>query len=256
MQVRIDKGFSHGLQLITSYTWSRFIDNNSEVFNTANTNSALASVPAFQGGLRLDRAVSDYDRTHRAVIAYIWDLPGFKRGLLGTALGGWQLSGVTTFQSGAPFTIANGLDMNGDGVSTGDRPDIGNPNAPKNTRAVIVGTSTCSTGFQNPDTKACVTPNDVYVVQGTGFPNANTIGRNTERSNWVKNFDMNIFKLFRFTERFKLEYRVEAFNVFNHPQFTGAPPRNVVSSLAGQFRDFNQLNGGGRTMRMGLKLIF
>jgi len=263
LQVRIDKAYGHGLQFTTSYTWSKFIDNVSEVFATGSTNASTASVPAFQGGLRLDRGPSDYDRTHRLVISHIWDLPGFKEGLLGKTLGGWQLSGVATFQSGAPFTIINGSDRNGDGLSTADRPDVGNPNAPHNTRALVVPTATCSTGLQNPDTKACVTPNDVYVIQATllpgnvaNFPNANTLGRNTERSNWTKNFDMNVFKVFRFTERFRLEYRVEAFNVFNHPQFTGLPPRNVTSSLAGQYFNFNLLNGGGRQMRMGLKLLF
>lgn len=104
-----------------------------------------------------------------------------------------------------------------DGLATADRPDIGNPNAPHNSRAVIVATGTRSTGYQNPDTKTCVTPNDVFVVQGTGFPNAKTIGRNTERSKWTENFDLNVFKNFRITERFKLEYRLEAFNVFNIP---------------------------------------
>lgn len=263
LQFRVDKGFSHGLTFTTSYTWSKLLDNISEVFGTTNSNASTASVPAFQGGLRLDKGPSDYDRTHRVVISYIYDLPGFKEGLLGKTLGGWEVSGVTSFQSGAPFTIVNGADRNGDGLSTADRPEIGNPNAPHNTRAIIVPTATCSTGFQNPDTKGCVTPNDVYVVQAQllpgnvpNFPTGKTLGRNTERSNWTKNFDMNVFKTFRFTERFKLEYRVEAFNVFNHPQFTGVPGRNVTSTVAGQFLDFNQLNGGGRTMRMGLKLLF
>jgi Carboxypeptidase regulatory-like domain/TonB-dependent Receptor Plug Domain len=256
LQVRLDKGFSRGLQFTTSYTWSRFIDQTSEVFATTNSNAATASIPAFQGGLQLDRGPSDYDRTHRVVISYIWEIPGFNEGMFKHVLGGWQLSGVTSFQSGAPFTIINGFDRNGDGLATADRPDIGNPDAPHNTRAVTVATGTCSTGFQNPDTKACVTPNDVFVVQGTGFPNAKTIGRNTERSNWTQNFDLNVFKNFRITERFKLEYRLESFNVFNHPQFTGVPGRNVVSTLAGQYFDYNLLNGGGRTMRMGLKLFF
>ena len=94
------------------------------------------------------------------------------------------------------------------------------------------------------------------MIQGTGLPNARTIGRNTERSNWTKNFDMNFFKVFRFTERFRLEYRLEAFNVFNHQQFTGVPGRNVVSTAAGQFFNDNLLNGGGKTMRMGLKFMF
>jgi hypothetical protein len=256
MQIRLDKGVSHGLMFTTSYTWSKFIDSTSEVFATTNSNAATASVASFLGGLRVDRGPSDYDRTHRLVISYIWDLPGFKNGLANTVLGGWEVSGVTSFQSGAPFTIINGFDRNADGLATADRPDIGNPNAPHNTRAVVVPTGTCSTGLRNPDSLQCVSANDVFLVQGLGLPNPKTIGRNTERSNWTKNFDMNLFKVFRFTERLKLEYRIEAFNVFNHPQFTGVPGRNVVSTAAGQYFNDNLLNGGGRTMRMGLKLLF
>src|SRR5581483_7335456 len=60
LQVRIDKGFSHGFMVNTSYTWSKLIDNTSEVFATTNSGSSLASVPVFQGGLRIDRGPSDY----------------------------------------------------------------------------------------------------------------------------------------------------------------------------------------------------
>ena len=170
--------------------------------------------------------------------------------------GGWQLAGTTVFQSGAPYTLRNGADRDGDGVNGLDRPDIGNPNAPRNTRATIVPVATCSTGFRNPDTLGCVTPNDVYVVQGVGFPNERTLGRNTERSKAVKNFNTSLFKVFRITERFNLEYRVETFNTFNHQQFTGIPGNSVVGSAANRYQDFFLLNGGGRTMRMGLKLLF
>jgi hypothetical protein len=148
-------------------------------------------VPSFQGGLKLDRAVSDYNRAHRFTFSYIWNLPGPKSGFLGQVLGGWQWSGITVFQSGAPFTIANGLDRNGDGQTGPDRPNLGNPNAPHNTRALIVTAATCSTTLRNPDTGQCVTRNDVYVVQAaasSGFPGAATLGRNTERSNPVKTF--------------------------------------------------------------------
>ncbi len=256
LQVRIDKAFSHGFMVNTSYTWSRFIDNTSEVFATTNSGSSLASIPVYQGGLILDRAVSDYDRTHRLVFSYIWNLPGPKNGLLGKTVGGWQLAGVTTFQSGAPFTILNGVDRNGDGVNGLDRPDIGNPNAPRSTRAQTVATTVCSTGLRNPDSGTCVTANDVFVVQGSGFPNAKTLGRNTERSNWTSNFDTFIFKTFRFNERFRLEYRLEAFNFFNHPQFTGVPGRSVAGTQPTQYFNYDLLNGGGRSIRMGLKLLF
>jgi hypothetical protein len=67
------------------------------------------------------------------------------------------------------------------------------------------------------------------------FTTSYTWSKFIDTSNWTKNFDMNFFRVFRFAERFKLEYRIEAFNVFNHPQFTGVPGRNVVSSPAGQF---------------------
>jgi hypothetical protein len=256
LQMRLDKGFSRGFQVNASYTYSKLIDNISEIFATDSSNTSLASVPVFQGGLALDRAVSDYDRRHRFAVGYFWELPGPRSGILGHVIGGWQTSGIVELQSGAPFTILNGLDRNADGVSGGDRPDVGNPNAPRNTRAVIVPLATCSTGFRNPDTNACVTPNDVYVVQGLGFPNERTLGRNTERSGPVENVNMTLFKVFRLTERFSLEYRAEFFNVFNHPQVTGVPARSVVASPANEFMDFGLLSGGGRTGRMGLKLIF
>jgi len=240
----------------TSYTWSKFIDSTSEVFATTNSGAATSSVAAFLGGLSLDRGPSDYDRTHRLVISYIWDLPGFKNGLANKILGGWELSGVTSFQSGAPFTILNGSDRDADGLATADRPDIGNPAAPRNTRAITVPSTTCSTGLRNPDSLQCVTANDVFVIQGAGLPNGRTVGRNTERSDWTNNFDMNLFKVFRFNERFRLEYRVEAYNVFNHQQFTGVPGRNVLSTAAGQYFNNQLLNGGGRSAKMGLKLLF
>jgi hypothetical protein len=256
LQLRVDKTFSRGFQIQTGYTWSKNIDNNSEVFATSNSGSSLASVPIFQGGLELDRALSDFHRKHVFTVGYIWELPGPRSGLLGQIVGGWQVAGTAVFQSGAPYTLLNGADRNGDGVNGLDRPDIGNPNAPKNTRAVIVPVTTCSTGFRSPDTLACVTANDVYVVQGVGFPNARTIGRNTETSKAVNNFNTSLFKLFRMTERFSLEYRLETFNTFNHPQFTGIPGNSVVGSLTNRYQRFDLLNGGGRTMRMGLKLIF
>ncbi len=254
LQLRVDKRFSHGFQINTAYTWSKFMDDVSEVFNTNSSPSSLASVPVFQGGLRLDRAVSDYDRRHRFIVAYVWQIPGPKSGILGHALGGWEIAGITTFQTGTPYTIVNGADRNGDGLAGGDRPDIGNPNAPRNTRATI--SATCSTGFLNPDTGQCVNRNDVYVVQGTGFPGPTTLGRNTERTSKVNNFDWSLFKTFRLTERFRLEYRLESFNIFNHQQFTNVPGRSVVGSLSGEFGNFELTNGGGRDMRMGLKLIF
>jgi hypothetical protein len=264
-QFRLDKRLSRGLQFGTSYTWSKNIDQISEVFATGQTASSLASIPAFLGGLRLDRAVSDYHRSHRFTANFVWDLPLLNRSnsWTGKLLGGWQLNGIVTFQSGAPFTIVNGLDRNGDGISTADRPNLSNPNAPHDTRAVVVGLGTCTTGLRNPETLACVNASDVYVIQvptatGTSLipPGAATLGRNTERSKPVQNLDLSLFKIFRFGENLKLEYRIESFNTLNHPQQTGLPGADVTNTTAGRFLNYDFVSGGRRTARMGLKIIF
>ena len=253
LQARLDRRFSKGVQLTGSYTWSKFIDAASEVFSRDGTSSNLSASLA-QGGLQLDRAVSMFDRTHRLVITYIWDVPGPKRGVLGNVLGGWQMSGITTLQSGNPFTITQGGDRNGDGVAASDRPDVGNPNAPRNTRAIISATS--PTGYLNPDTNQPVTRTDVYVVQGVGTPGPGTIGKNTERSKRTNNFDWNLFKNFQVREGLRLEYRLEAFNLFNHQQFFEVPAATLITAVPGAFLNHTLVDGTGREMRMGLKLIW
>lgn len=67
---------------------------------------------------------AQFDRPHRFVVSYLWEVPGPRNGFLGQVIGGWQLSGVTAGQSGRPFTIVTGVDSNGDTNTGSDRPDI------------------------------------------------------------------------------------------------------------------------------------
>jgi hypothetical protein len=119
LQVRADRRFSHGFQLAASYTWSKAIDSTSDTVAgsdlQAPAGNDITSVPISQGGLKLDRGLSDFDRTHRLTVAYIWVIPGPHSGWTKNALGGWSVAGVTTFQSGTPFTVGNGSDRNNDG---------------------------------------------------------------------------------------------------------------------------------------------
>ena len=271
LQIQLDRRFAQGFQVTGAYTFSRNIDSTSEVFVTDNAVSSLTSLPISQGGLRLDRALSDYHRKHRFTLTYAWNLPGPKNRFLKVPFAGWSIAGISSFQSGAPYSVANGFDRNNDGIAN-DRPDIGNPNAPINTRAVVVAATVCSTGYRNPDTLACVTPADVHFVQGVGLPNASTVGRNTLFTGIVNSTDLNILKTFSLTERFKLEYRLETFNFFNHPQYTNVPVASSGMSVVGAAGPTNGLPsrflnqdytnscvGTGcspRTMRMQLKLIF
>jgi hypothetical protein len=249
----VDRQFSHGFQLAASYTWSKLIDSTSDGGAQAPAATGVTSVPISQGGLKLDRGLSDYDRTHRLTIAYLWAIPGLRSGWMKYAAGGWSLAGITTFQSGTPYTVGNGFDRNGDGF-LGDRPDIGNPNAPLTTRAIIF--PTCATGYKNPDTGSCVSPSDMHWVEGMGFPNASTVGRNTLHTGGTNNFDLNLTKAIPFGEKRRLELRWEALNAFNHPQFVQVPPMQVFTTPAGRFLNRDFTNSGIRTMWVQAKVVF
>ena len=259
LQLRVERRLAKSFQITGSYTWSRNLDSTGEALmtNVNSGNNNFTSLPISQGGLKIDRGLSDYDRRHRLSIAHLWDIPGPNHGIWKQAFGGWSLTGIISFQSGAPFSLQNGFDRNNDGLAN-DRPDIGNPGAPLNTRAVVNITQCSSTGFRNPDTGACVTPADVHFIEGRGLPNRSTVGRNTLFTGGINNWDMSFFKTFALTETKKLEFRWEAFNAFNHPQFVNVPDqqRNVVSSPPGSFLNPDFTDSGIRTMRMQLKIIF
>jgi hypothetical protein len=175
------------------------------------------------------------------------------------ALGGWSIAGITVFQSGTPYSVQNGSDRNNDGFFDNDRPDIGNPYAPLNTRAVITplsGVGACPTGYRNPDTGACVTPADVHFVQGQGLPNSRTVGRNTLFAGGTNNWDVSVAKVFDVREGKRLEFRGEAFNAFNHGQFVNVPSRDVVNSPPGQFLNPVFTDGGIRMIRLQMKFYF
>ena len=261
MQWRLDRRFGHGLQANASYTWSKNMDSTSEgigaIDNQGNQRN-LPSMPVMQGGLKLDHGPSDYDRTHRFTIAYVWDIPGPVRGFWKGALGGWSISGITSFQSGAPFSLQNGFDRNYDGFIN-DRPDIGNPKASLNSRAVITpasGSQFCSTGYRNPDTGLCVNLRDVYWVQGTGLPNSSTVGRNTLVAGGINNFDVTLTKYFRIGELRRLELRWEAVNALNHPQFTQIPARSVLGTPAFRFLNRDYTDSGIRSTWAQMKFVF
>ncbi len=252
------------MYFLGTYTWSHSLDDISDVFAFDSTPSAVESVSQVVGASpHIDYGNSDFDRRHVGVIALVWDIRGPKNGFMGQLLGGWSVSGISHWQTGFPFTVANGSDRNGDGQTGPDRPDISNPAAPLNTRAII--SASCATGFLNPDLNggACVDPNTVHWIEGIGAPNARTVGRNTLFAPGLDNMNLSIAKQFKFTERTGLEYRVEMFNALNTINFGNfVAPRTINSGTitpAGQpttFLDVTQTESAGRSMRMRLKLTF
>jgi len=267
MQWRVDRRFARGFQLSASYTWSKNLDSTSDGIGTVNNQSSGAdrtSLPVFLGGMKLDHGPSDYDRAQRFTVLYVWDIPGPSQGLWKQALGGWSLAGITSFQSGAPFTVNNGIARSNLTPGAG-RPDIGNASAPLNSRAALTppsGSQFCTTGYRNPDTGLCVSPAEVHWIQGIGLPNASTVGRNTLVAGGINNFDVTLTKSLQIGERRRLEFRWEALNALNHPQFTQIPSQMVVGSpgpqggLPSRFLNRDYTDSGIRSMWVQVKFVF
>jgi Carboxypeptidase regulatory-like domain/TonB-dependent Receptor Plug Domain len=279
-QLNVTRRFANNFSFTGAYTWSKNIDNASEVFGQGGiaTAPSLFAVPAVFGGDRLDRAVSLFDRTHAASFTYVYEVPFYReqRGVVGHILGGFQISGVTIFESGVPFTVTNGLES--DGIAGTNRPNH-NPNGQRGVRALpVVNAQGVILSYINPDAgNAAIDPNTAEFIINPTFTFGQTgavqrigsLGRNTGRSPGSNNFDINIQKTTRISESVKLQFRTEFYNAFNHPQFTqgsvspftpggGTIGNNANTALPGRFLnpDTPNSDGGGRTIRYQIKLLF
>jgi len=230
------------LSLSLAYTYSHSIDDSSDRYDGAFVNSY---------DIAASRASSNFDQRHMLNIGYVYDLPFFKhRGVAHVALGGWQWSGIVAFSTGTPFTVTNGTTFGdnagvGNGVGTGSYADrVGNPNA-NIPPASAVSQSSDAGFFYNP--AAFATP--------TGLTFGNS-GRNSLRNPNRTNFDMALFKHFAIKESTALEFRLEAFNVFNHSEWTG-PSGNMTSSGVPD-SGFLEIAGAhlARVLQLGAKFIF
>jgi len=199
-----------GLELNAAYTYSHSIDDSSDFNDAGFVNSY---------NLNAYRASSNFDQRHNITLAYVYDLPFFeKKGLTHSLLGGWQWSGITLIQSGSPFSIYNeGINATadnagvGNGFSTaGSYPDlVGDPKK---------GVSGSPLAGPLPGFGPLLYNPDVFVLPtGLTFGNA---GRNILRNPWRTNFDMALLKHFAISESKYFEFRAEAFNVFNHVEYT------------------------------------
>ncbi len=194
------------LQFSVAYTWSHSIDDSSSRYDVGALNAY---------DLAANRASSSFDMRHLLNISYIYELPFFKSpGKLNTLLGGWQISGITTFQTGFPFSAVNGgayPDNAGSGnpaaVTAGSYVDlIGNPYS--NIPNVPYGAGGLGPLVANPAAFAA--------PRGLTFGNA---GRNSLRNPGFNNWNLALFKHLRVAESKAFEFRAEAFNVFNHTEW-------------------------------------
>jgi hypothetical protein len=247
LQTGVDKRLSGGLAAGVHYTWSRFTDLASEIFNPSTGEVAIAQ-DSFNR--EADRARSSYDRPQRLTGNVVYELPFYRdgAGLAGKFLGGWSIASAFTFQSGAPFTVFNGSDPTG--AIGGIDALVGNSIRPNlNTNENLSGMTVAEVleaGGRTLFRTLCGNPSATCAGERVG-----NVGRNSLRADGIGNVDLSFIKNTRFGPR-NLQVRVEMFNLTNTRNF-GIPNGQVTSA---NFLNQWGTDGGSRTIWVAARFTF
>jgi len=235
LQMRFQQRLTRGFSALASYTWSRSIDDASNFFSSAGD----PNFPQNSYNVAAERGRSNFDVSHRLSVSYAYALPfRHAEGLAGKLVNGWETFGIVTLQTGRPFTVAllSDIDNSGTGRSilgfgANDRPNVvGNPELSNQT--TLQWFNTAAFAFPAPGTFGNAGRN---ILEGPGFQSVN--------ASLVKNTAL--------SERVNLQFRAEAFNLFNHPNFN--LPDNFLGSPT-----FGRITSARdpRHIQFGLKLLF
>ncbi len=254
LAIQANERFSHGFQMIAAYTWSHLIDNVSPF---ANANPFLGTFALGPHGSSI------YDHRHRGTLTALWDMsslggnsPGFFRDIVSNM----NLTGTYIYESPAPATFQSGLDslltgFGGSGVFT-------NPNG-------IVGTGSGVTPLTNSSGQVvgylATNPDAQFIRAGLGSFAVSP--RNNIEFRPINDFDASFVKRFPIRDRFNIEFRADAFNVLNHPQFTPGQLNNIGLANLGManflipgspaFADPAEAFGSNpRMLQLALRLMF
>lgn len=219
LQTTVVHRFGAGLYWQSAYTYSKSIDD------TSTSSIAFDTRLNDQTNGRDSRGLSDFDHKHRFVTSFVYPLPFFQQrsDFTGRALRGWEISGVLTLQSGAPFTVLDSAGGSAYGLSS---PNLATPWFASGFSCANAVTSRTQTryNFSAGVGGALQTDAPVQGPEGlTGFGSdglgSGSVGRNCFRGPSQKNMDFSISRNFRFLEHQGISFRTEFFNLFNHPSF-------------------------------------
>jgi hypothetical protein len=267
LQATLMKDMSHGFQFLAAYTFSKSIDDAGDSLGAAfggGFGIPILGQLAYndQNNVSSQRSVSDFDRTHRLVLNYTWNLPKLvseRNNAIGKLATGWALSGIMTLQSGLPFSILDSaagtlfgpatLYTTGDlapGATLRDASQSGSVSSRVNK---FFNTKTFVPAPFVPDGSLM---DGKYPVSGGGTIFGN-LGRNILRGPDQRDFDIAVIKTTPLTDRVSLILRWEIFNMLNRPNF--ANPSNDVTTPS-TFGTISALTVNPRIMQYGLKLQF
>ncbi len=234
LDLQMQRRFSKGLLFLAAYTWSHNIDNQTATLNT----SALSQrrVPNF-GNLTPEKAASALDRRQRFSLSMVYDLPYLKESknwLAKNIIGNWQFAPVYIVESPEYFTVSSGVNTNLNGDSGSISRTILNPGGTAGTGTAVYGLdkngnkiayNAATASLNTVVAWVAVNPNARYIQAAVGAL-ANT-GRNTEPTRPIDDLDLTLTKRFQIGESRKLEFSGQAYNLFNHAQFTPGSVSNV-----------------------------
>jgi hypothetical protein len=216
--LKIEKHLSRGLSFNANYTWSKSIDDASDV----GTTFSETNIPQDVRNVRAERALSSFDHRHRFVFSYSYQLKH-----------GWMLTGLGSFQSGAPFTVILPTDNANIGAGPAQRPDLtGNPNA-----------------------DAPHTVDQWFNTSAFRMPALFTFGsagRNVVFAAGESNVDFSLIKDTVVKEKTKLQFRAEVFNILNHTNFADVPGRTAFTPGFGRYTSAEN----PRQVQLALKVLF
>jgi hypothetical protein len=243
LSLKVEHRFAHGFSILGSYTFSKIIDD--VVASPTGFAGDSFTTGAIQNyyNTHADRSIAGFNIPHNITVSYVYELPfGPGKALLNTGgiagklVGGWQINGITTFRSGTPLQISGG-----------------------NTSALNAGTLRPNWNGQNPTLSGSVTSrlNAYFNTSDFSLNPLYTFG-NVPRimpdlyGPGTADFGISLFKNTQFRERWKLQFRAEAFNAFNRVQF-GNLATNITLSTFGQITTQANL---ARDIQLALKLMF
>jgi hypothetical protein len=225
LQLNLEKRFGRGFTILANYTWSKMIDD----FGPSGTTNPF--------NRRFDYGISNDDIPHVIHFSGLWQLP--RVGVHGAAdriLNGWELTGITLWRSGYPFTVTSGVDNSFSGVGL-DRADF------------LGGNPSLDPGRSHGQLIANYFDTSLFVRNAVGtFGNS---GKGILRAPGMFSTDLGLLKNTKITERFNTQFRAEFFNAFNNVNFSG-PSVSLSSSSFGRITSA----GDPRILQFALKLIF
>ena len=235
LQARLERRFVNGLTFLVSYTFQKTLTDldSSSVGVAFGAGAGLQTIK----NIRANYGPAVFDRPHRLVASWLYELPFFKRreDVLGKVAGGWQIGAISTFQDGPSLTPSSfGVPFVGSHANL-----LGDPNLPR-------GERTIDRWF------------DVSKLANPVPGQLGNVGKGVIRGSGNNKWDMVISKLLRITERHRVELRVELFNAFNHPQFDDpvvTPSNNPLAGKITSASDFG-FTQTERVIQLGLKYSF